>query len=58
MSQERYEPSTMNIERKKVLLPTRRKGRCVGEDVCFGLEGQMKCRDEKVGHFLQRVRPK
>ena len=53
MSQERYEPSTMNIERKKVLLPTRRKGRCVGEDVCFGLEGQMKCRDEKVGHFLQ-----
>ena len=54
MSQERYEPST----RKKVLLPTRREARCVAEGVCCGLEGQMECRDEKIGHFLQRRRPK
>ena len=54
MSRERYEPSTVSIESKKVLLPARREARCVGDDVCSGLEGQMECRDEKIGHFLQR----
>lgn len=58
VSRERYEPSTVSIESKKVLLPARREARCVGDDVCSGLEGQMECRDEKIGHFLQRRWPK